>query len=57
MTYNQQETVMNTKEDRSNNAKDRRDVIELGTASIETHGILVGEETFGGEPPAGISEN
>ncbi|MGJ4728767.1 hypothetical protein [Luteimonas sp. SDU101] len=48
---------MNNRDDHSNDGQNRHDVIELGTASTETHGILVGEETFGGEPPAGISEN
>lgn len=32
------------------------EVIELGVASVETQGILDGEETLGGEAPAGISE-
>ncbi|WP_407353364.1 benenodin family lasso peptide [Luteimonas sp. R10] len=31
-------------------------IIELGVASVETQGLNVGDETFGGEPPAGISE-
>lgn len=32
------------------------DAIELGAASVETHGIMDGEETLGGDAPAGISE-
>ncbi|MGX9721182.1 benenodin family lasso peptide [Stenotrophomonas acidaminiphila] len=32
------------------------DVIELGVASVETQGILQGNEPMGGEPVPGISE-
>lgn len=45
---------MNTNDSNRRDVPD--DVIELGVASVETHGILQGDEPMGGQAVAGISE-